>query len=125
MKFKTLDMNCDIDKKILLTYFFKNLNTKLDKEELSKLSCMYYNSEQNRLYALTNRFQKELEPYKEQKLLNENVDDTLQNILSNKFKIQEELVRCDFVLDSGIDRFYIVVIGVDFFLIESEIKHSL
>jgi len=123
MKFKTLDMNYDIDKKILLTYFFKKLDTTLDKEELLKLSCICYDSKQKSLYALTNRFKKELEPYKEKELLNENVDDTLKQILANNFKLQEELVRCDLTNKNGVDYFYIAVIGADFFLVESGLKN--
>jgi len=34
MKFKKLNINNNIDKKILLTYFFKKINTVINKEAL-------------------------------------------------------------------------------------------
>jgi hypothetical protein len=122
IRFKKLDMSCDIDKKILLTYFYKNLDTVLDKEELLTMSCVYYDSEQENLYSRTKRFVNELEPYKNEKVFNEDVDDTLKKVLCNSLKIQEELVRCDLSLNTGIDHFYIAVIGADFFQVESELR---
>lgn len=122
IRLKKLDMSCDTDKKILLTYFFKKLNTVLDKEELLTLCSISYDSEQEKLYSHTKRFKKELEPYKDKKVLKEDVEDTLQKVLYDGFKIQEELVRCDLTTDMGIDHFYITVIGVDFFLTESELR---
>lgn len=122
IRFKKLDMNSDIDKKVLLTYFFKKLNTVLDKNELLTLSCISYDSKNENLYSLTKRFKKELEPYKDKKILKEDVENTLQKILYDRFKIQEELVRCDLITDTGIDHFYITVIGVDFFITESELR---
>jgi len=122
IRFKKLDMSCDIDKKILLTYFFKKLDTVLDKDELLTLCSIHYDSEQKNLYSCTKRFKKELEPYKDKKVLKEDVVDTLQIVLYDKFKIQEELVRCDLTTDTGTDHFFITVIGVDFFLTESEIR---
>ncbi len=122
IKFKKLDMSNDIDKTILLTYFFKKLNTTIDKDELLTMSCICYDSEQENLYSRTNRFKKELEPFKDKKVLKEDVEKTLKKVLSDKLKIQEELVRCDLNGDTGIDYFYIAVIGVDFFLTETEIR---
>jgi len=122
IRFKKLDMSCNIDKKILLTYFFKKLNTVLDKKELLTLSCICYDSEQENLYSCTKRFKEELEPYKDEKILKEDVEHTLQKALNDCLKIQEELVRCDFNVDTGIDHFYIAVIGVDFFLTETELR---
>lgn len=122
IRFKKLDMNLEIDKKILLTYFFKKLNTVVDKNELLTLSCICYDSEHKNLYSLTKRFKKELEPYKDEKILKNDVENTLQIALYDCLKIQEELVRCDLNTDTGIDHFYIAVIGVDFFLTETELR---
>jgi len=124
MKFKTLNMNNHIDKKILLTYFFKKINTVINKEELLAMSCIYYNSKENKILSCTRRFSQELEGFQNIKININNVDSTLQNILSSSLKVQEELVRCDFQRDDSIDHFYIAVIGVDFFLVESEIRNS-
>ena len=117
-------MSNNIDQQILLKYFFKKEDTILDKTELIKLSCICYDSEQKSLYALTNRFKNELEPYKEKQLLNDNIDDTLQQVLTNQFKLQEELVRCDLKSKNGVDFFYIAVIGADFFQIEKELREK-
>jgi len=122
MRVKKLDMGNDIDKKILLSYFFKKPNTLLDKKELLSISCIYYDSIHNNLHSCTNRFANELTPYKNKTILHEEVDDTLQKVLSDSLKIQEELVRCDLNVKTGIDYFYIAVIGVDFFLTETEIR---
>jgi hypothetical protein len=122
MKFKNLDMSNDIDKRILLTYFYKKLNTKIDRDELLTISCISYNANQESLYSHTKRFKEHLEPYKDEKVLKEDVDDTLQEILSESLRIQEELVRCDLRVDTGIDHFYITVIGIDFFMTESECR---
>tara|TARA_B110000046_G_C12834274_1_gene330758 strand:+ start:109 stop:489 length:381 start_codon:yes stop_codon:yes gene_type:complete len=122
MRFKKLDMNNDIDKKILLTYFYKKLDTRLEKDELLTMSCISYDWVQEKLYSHTTRFVNELAPYKNEKILKEDVDDTLKKALSQCLKIQEELVRCDLPVDTGIDHFYITVIGVDFFMTESECR---
>lgn len=122
MKFKKLDMRHDIDKKILLSYFYKKLDTTLDKDELLTMSCIYYDSQQENIYSRTKRFKEQLEPYKDKKVLKEDVEDTLKKALFDCLKIQEELVRCDLHLDTGIDHFYIAVIGVDYFLTESELR---
>lgn len=122
MRFKNLDMNNDIDKKILLTYFYKKLDTILDKDELLTMSCISYDWVQEKLYSHTKRFINELEPYKDKKILKEDVDDTLKKVLSECLKIQEELVRCDLPVNKGIDHFYITVIGVDFFMTESQCR---
>ena len=120
---KKLDMSKDIDKKILLTYFFKKPNTTIDKNELFTMSCIYYDAAKQSLHSRTKRFAKELEPYKNKKILNKDVDSILKNILSDSFKIQEELVRCDFNLETGIDHFYVATIGVDFFQVETELRN--
>jgi len=122
IKFKTLNMSKDIDQKILLTYFFKKPNTILDKNELSTMSCICYDSEKKHLYSRTKRFIDEIEPFKNKKIFPEEVDNILRKVLSDRMKIQEELVRCDFHNDTGIDYFYIAVIGVDFFLTETEVR---
>ena len=122
MKFKTLDMSHDIDRKILLTYFFKKPDTIVDKNELLELACICYDTKQQHLYSHTKRFQKELAPFKSTKILQNNVDATLQKVLSNSLIIHEELVRCDIPTTTGIDHFYIAVIDVDFFLIEKELR---
>jgi hypothetical protein len=122
MRFKKLDMSIDTDKHILLTYFFKKLDTILDKKELLSMSSIYYDSEQNQLNAHTKRFQKKLEPYKDTKVLMQNVDDTIKKALHEELRIQEELVRCDLHNGNSIDHFYITVIGVDFFLIETQLR---
>ena len=120
IRFRILDMSSDIDKKTLLTYFFKKLDTVLDKDELLTMSCIYYDSEKQNISSRTNRFINQLEPLKNQKVLNEDVDDTLKSVVGDSLKIQEELVRCDLHLDTGTDHFYIAVIGVDFFMTEKE-----
>lgn len=122
MVLKTLDMSCDIDKKILLTYFFKKLDTTIDKKELLSISCIAYDSEKENLYACTKRFVNSLKPFEGKQLLQTDVDNTLKDTLKDSFRIQEELIRCDLHTDTGIDYFYVAVIGVDFFLIEKEIK---
>jgi hypothetical protein len=122
MRFKTLDMSNDIDRKILLTYFFKKQDTVLDTNELLTMSCICYDSKKENLYSQTKRFSNELTPYKDKKVLKENVDDTLKKVLCDCLRIQEEIVRCDFPLDNSIDHFYIAVIGVDFFLTETELR---
>ena len=124
-RLKKLDINNDIDKKILLTYFYKKLNTTVDKKELLSLSCICYDSKQKNLFSCTKRFKEELSPFKNKLVLSENVDDTLKKVLSGCLKIQEELVRCDFPVDEGIDHFYIAVIGVDFFLTETDIRKQI
>ena len=125
MRVKKLNMNCDIDKQILLTYFFKNLNTVLDTKELLGLCTIHYDSKKEKFYSCTKRFKKELEPYKDTQVMQKNVDDTLKKVLSHHFKIQEELVRCDLHVDEGIDYFYITIIGADLFQIENEFGHKL
>jgi len=122
IRLKTLDMNNEIDKKILLSYFFKKPNTVWNKKELLTLSCIYYDSSKNNLLSCTNRFVNELIPFQNKIVLNKEVDNTLKTILSDSLKIQEELVRCDLQTDNGIDHFYIAVIGVDFFLTETELR---
>jgi len=122
MRFKILDMSCDIDRKILLRYFFKKTDTVINKNELLKLSCICYDATQQHLYSQTKRFTKELTPFKDIKVLKNEVDTTLQKVLSDSFNIHEELVRCDLPTSNGIDQFYIAVIGVDFFLIEKELR---
>ena len=86
------------------------------------MSCISYDSVQEKLYSNTKRFINELEPYKDEKVLKEDVDNTLKKVLSECLKIQEELVRCDLPVNTGIDHFYITVIGVDFFMTESECR---
>lgn len=122
IKFKKLDMSQDNDRKILLTYFFKKQDTILNTDELLSMSSIAYNSKQKNLFAITNRFKKELEPLINKHFRAEDVDDELKNILADTLKIQEELVRCEIQTDTGIDFFYVTVIGVDFFMIESEIR---
>lgn len=122
MRLKKLDMSCETDKQILLTYFYKKLDTTIDKKELLSLSCIGYNSENKHLYSQTKRFQKELAPFKEIKILNEDVDNTLKKVLSDCFRIQEELVRCDLMNDTGVDHFYIAVIGAEFHQIQKELN---
>jgi len=122
MRFKKLDMSSEMDKKILLTYFFKKLTTVLDKDELLKISCICYDSEKKNLYSHTNRFQKELQPYENVKVEKEDVQKILQNVLDDNIKIQEELVQCELQTKNDIDYFYVTVIGVDFFLTENELK---
>lgn len=122
IKLKKLDMSNDIDQQILLTYFFKKPDTIVDKNELLKLACICYDSSQQYLYSHTKRFKNELSPFKNTKILQNDVDITLQKVLSDSLIIQEELVRCDIPVNNGIDHFYIAVIGVDFFLIEKELR---
>jgi len=122
IRFKKLNMSYDIDKKILLTYFFKKLNTTLDKKELLTLSCIYYDSKEENLTSQTKRFTNELAPYKDKNIFKSNVEETLNIALDDCLKVQEELVRCDLETDTGTDHFYIAVIGVDFFLTESELR---
>jgi len=125
MRIKKLNMSCDIDKQILLTYFFKNLNTVLDTKELLTLCSIHYDSKKKQFYSCTKRFRKELEPFQEIQVIQKDVDDTLKKVLSHGFRIQEELVRCDLHLDDRIDYFYITIIGADLFQIESEFSHKL
>ena len=122
MRFKKLDMSNDIDKQILLAYFFKKLDRVIDKDELLTMSCIYYDSVQEKISSHTKRFKNELEPYKDTKVLAKHVDDTLKRALSDCLRIQEELVRCDFTVERGIDHFYITVIGADFFMTETELR---
>jgi len=122
IKFKKLDMSQDIDQKILLKYFFKKENTILKTNELLSMSSIAYNSKQKNIFAVTNRFKKELEPFINKQFISEDVDDTLKSILADTLKIQEELVRCEIQTDTGSDYFYVTVIGVDFFMIESEVR---
>ena len=122
MKFKKLNMSNEMDKKILLTYFFKKLDTVLDKNELLTMSCICYDSEEKSLYSHTNRFQNELLPYKNIKVVKEDVQEILKNALNDNMKIQEELVQCELQTQKGLDYFFITVIGVDFFLTENEFK---
>jgi len=122
MRIKKLDIDSAKDREILLTYFFKKLDTKLDKTELSQLSCIHYDSKKQTLNSLTTRFKEVLKPLKDTKILQENVDDILKKVLSDNFRLQEELVRCDFKVGENIDFFYIAIIGVDFFMIEKELK---
>jgi len=122
MKFKKLDMRNEIDKKILLTYFFKKLDTKIDKKELLSMSSIYYASENNSLYAHTKRFQEKLERYKNINIKKEEVIETLKKALDDELRIEEELVQCSFQFENNIDYFYVTVIGVDFFLIEKELR---
>ena len=125
MRLKKLNMSSETDKKILLTYFYKKLDTTIDEQELKSLSCICYSSKQQNVYAQTKRFIKELEPYKDKKILNNDVDNILQKSLSDCFRIQEELVRCDFSVNSGVDYFYIAVIGAEFFQIEKEFASTI
>lgn len=122
MRFKKLDMSNDIDKNILLTYFFKKLNTKIDKNELLSMSSIFYDSEQKKLNAHTKRFQEKLEPYKNINVEKEDVIETLKKALDEELRIEEELVQCSLQFENNIDYFYITVIGVDFFLIEKELR---
>ena len=122
MRFKKLDMSNDIDKNILLTYFFKKLNTKIDKNELLSMSSIFYDSEQKKLNAHTKRFQEKLEPYKNINVEEEDVIETLKKALDEELRIEEELVQCSLQFENNIDYFYITVIGVDFFLIEKELR---
>ena len=122
IRFKILDMSNNIDKQILLTYFFKKLDTTLDKDELLTMCSIYYETKEKNIYSITNRFKEKLEPFKNTQILNKDVDDTLKTLLSDDLRIQEELVRCDFHTKDGIDHFYITVIGVDFFLTETELR---
>jgi len=125
MKIKTLDMNRDLDQKILLKYFFKKPETIIDKNELSKLSCISYDVAAQKLSANTNRFIKELAPFESQKIPTTEVDNTIKKTLNECFKIHEELVRCDLTCDDGINHFYIAVIGIDFFQVESEFRNKM
>ena len=122
MKLKKINILNEIDKQILLTYFFKKTNTTLDKNELLTVSGIWYDSVQEKICANTKRFQEKLNPYKNTKISIENVDDTLKKILHDEFRIEEELIRCEVDNGTSIDYFYITVIGVDFFLIEKELK---
>jgi hypothetical protein len=122
MRVKKLDMCIETDRNILLTYFFKKLDTTLNKKELLTMSSIRYDSLEEKIYAQTKRFQEKLNPYKESKVLASKVDDTLKKVLNDEFRMQEELVRCDLPNSTGIDYFYITVIGVDFFLIEKELR---
>ncbi|PIF04218.1 MAG: hypothetical protein CSA86_02545 [Arcobacter sp.] len=122
IRFKKLDLSKQTDRHILLTYFFKKLDTTLNKEELLKISCIYYNAKEEKLSFLTNRFTKKSQFCRDIKVLQENVDDTLKKVLCDELTIHEELVRCDLDLGNRIDYFYIAVIGVDFFLTETELR---
>lgn len=124
MRIKTLDMSCDSDKKILLSYFFKKLDTPITQEELFSLCCIHYNAKEQKISAQSKRFTQKLKPLNNQKISYQEVDNTLQAILSDNFNIQEELVRCDFPLDKRTDYFYIAVIGVDFFETQTQIKNN-
>ena len=122
MRFKKLDMSNEIDKNILLTYFFKKLNTKINKNELLSMSSIFYDSEQRKLQAHTRRFQEKLEPYKNINIEKEDVIETLKKALDDELRIEEEIVQCSLHLENSIDYFYITVIGVDFFLTESSLR---
>lgn len=122
MRIKTLNMNHEIDQKILLEYFFKKPETLINKAELSKLSCICYEAKEQKLYPNTKRFINELAVFENQKISQTDVNDTLKKNLDKCFKVHEELVRCDLDSDDGIDHFYIAVIGVDFFQVESKFR---
>jgi len=115
-------MNNEVDRHILLTYFFKKLDTPIDKKELLTMSSIFYDGEQNRLYAHTKRFQEKLKIYDNTDISIENIEGILKEALQDDFRMQEELVRCALPNGNSIDYFYVTVIGVDFFIIEKELK---
>jgi len=124
MIIKTLDMSKKTDQKILLEYFFKKPETIINKDELLKYSCICYDLKEQKLSSNTKRFIKELAPFENQKISQKDLESTIKNTLNDCFKIHEELVRCDLACDEGIDHFYIAVIGIDFFQIESKCRQS-
>lgn len=115
-------MSRDIDQKILLEYFFKKPDTVIDKDLLSQFSCICYDLKEQKLYANTKRFIKELAQFTNQNITSKDVDNTIKKSLNECFTIHEELVRCDLACNEGVTHFYIAVIGIDFFQIENKFR---
>lgn len=115
-------MDIEIDRHILLSYFFKKSNTTINKEMLLNLSCIWYDSNNKIILPCTKRFKNKLDSFQNILIEKNNVEDTLAKVLDDELKMQEELVRCELSNGSSIDYFYIAVIGVDFFLIEKELR---
>jgi len=125
IKFKKLNMSDMLNKKILLNYFFKKEDTVLDRKELLSMACIDYNSEQKKITAHTTRVKKALKTYQNSSWEQQDVDEMIQDALKECFSIHEELVRCELQHNGKTDYFYIAVIGVDFFLIESELRKNI